>query len=203
MMESNPDAIFDCLYIGKRLQRKINDFSMYEIQFFSYFSCLLSLYDGNPVESWNYSFIRTEFGSPYSIEIHKSIQILTSGEFLREQKDISGYYAFTPKGVEYLNYFQAAMQSISWRKKYLDTACTSISLLPYGDIKEAINSEPVLNSARHSQKRNLLLDSNPATKVLYSQFKALRTALEDKYTDLIVPATVWIDALNKEKNEFV
>lgn len=198
MIEANPDAVYDCLYIGNRLQRKMNDFSMYEIQFFAYFSCLLSLYEGNAVETWNYSFVRTELGSPYSSDIHKGISVLLSTDFIVQSHGEPAYYQITSRGSRYLEFIEQSIASISIRRRYLDTACDSASLLPIGSIKEAINSEPVLSSAKNSMRKNLLLETNPATKVLHAQFKSLKTALQDTYNDLIIPAAVWIEALNSK-----
>lgn len=198
MIDINPDAVYDCLYIGNRLQKKMQDFSMYEIQFFAYFSCLLSLYEGNSVDKWNYSFVRTELGSPYSSDIHNAITILSSARHIENTHDHIDYYKITSNGASYLGFIEKSISSIYFRRRYLDTACDIASLLTVGSIKEAINSEPVLSSARNAIRKNLLLDSNPATKVLYSQFKCLKIALEDQYNDLIIPASVWIESLNNK-----
>jgi hypothetical protein len=197
---NNPEAVYDALFIGKKLQRKIEDFSQYEIQFFSYFSCLLSLYDGNSVDNWNYTFIRTELGSPYSSDIQMALATLTGNGSLTELIDSKGYFTVTDKGSNFLKFLEENITTISWRTKYLRTACNSLSLIPYGVIKEAINNEPVLNSAGNSlTRRNLLLETNPATRALYFQFKELKTALEDKHYDLIVPATVWLESLKQKE----
>jgi hypothetical protein len=196
---SSPEAIYDTLFIGQKLQRKIEDFSQYEIQFFSYFSCLLSLYDGNSVDSWMYSFVKTELGSPYSIDISFSIQTLNASRFIKCAEKSKDYFTITESGIEFLNFQNENASIFIERRKYLTAACNTISLIPFGSIKEAIIREPVLCSAGHSlAKRTLLELSNPATTVLYSQFKDLKTALENKYADLIVPAVVWLESLNKE-----
>lgn len=197
---NNPSAVFDTLYIGSRLEKKINDFSMYEIQFFCYFGCLLSIYDANPFEQWNYTFVRTDLGSPYSSDVHKAINSLMSNESLIEVGSVPGYYKLSTKGRTYLANLTRVSSSLSSRITYLDAACSSLSLLPIGSIKEAINNEPVLKSARLSiARKNLLEDSSPATVALHSQFRSLKIALEDKYSDLIVPAVVWIEALNSKE----
>ncbi len=199
---NSPEAIFDTLFIGQRLQRKIEDFSQYEIQFFAYFSCLLSLYEGNTVEDWKYSFVKTELGSPYSIDIDASIQILYASGKLSQTENSKEYFTVNKAGNEFFNFQNEAASSLAGRKKYLLTACNTISLIPFGAIKEAISGEPVLYSASNSlSKRSLLEDSNPATRVLYSQFKDLKLALQDKYQDLIVPAVVWLESLNPETRE--
>jgi hypothetical protein len=199
---NSPEAIFDTLFIGQRLQRKIEDFSQYEIQFFAYFSCLLSLYEGNTVVDWKYSFVKTELGSPYSIDIDVSIQTLLASGKLSQSENTKEYFTVNEAGNEFFNFQNEAASSLADRKKYLITACNTISLIPFGAIKEAISSEPVLYSAGNSlSKRSLLENSNPATKVLYSQFKDLKLALQDKYQDLIVPAVVWLESLNPENKE--
>lgn len=92
---NSPEAIFDTLFIGERLQRKIDDFSEYEIQFFAYFSCLLSLYDGNTANDWKYSFAKTQLGSPFSNEISLSIKTLTASDNLIQNGETMGYFILT------------------------------------------------------------------------------------------------------------
>lgn len=199
---NSPEAIFDTLFIGERLQRKIDDFSEYEIQFFAYFSCLLSLYDGNTANDWKYSFAKTQLGSPFSNEISLSIKTLTASDNLIQNGETMGYFILTGSGSKYLE-FQTNELSIFWeRRKYLQAACNTMSLIPFGTIKDAMIMEPVLDSAGHSlSPRNLLETTNPATKVLHSQFKNLKLALENKYTDLIVPAVVWLESLNSQNKK--
>lgn len=201
---NNPEAVYDTLFIGQRLQRKIEDFSQYEIQFFAYFSCLLSLYDGNTVDEWMYSFVKTELGSPYSTDINFSIQTLNASRLIKPTENSKEYFTITEQGIDFFKFQDENASIFSNRKKYLTTACNTISLIPLGSIKEAVSREPVLYSAGNSlTKRSLLEDSNPATKVLHAQFKDLKIALEDKYHDLIVPAVVWLESLNLEKKELV
>lgn len=199
---NSPEAVFDTLFIGQRLQRKIEDFSQYEIQFFAYFSCLLSLYEGNTVDDWKYSFVKTELGSPYSIEIDRSIQTLLASGKLSQTENTKEYFTINETGTKFFNFQNEVSSNLADREKYLTTACNTISIVPFGTIKEAVSREPVLYSAGNSlSKRSLLESTNPATKVLYSQFKELKLALQDKYQDLIVPAVVWLESLNPENKE--
>lgn len=200
-MVNNPEAVYDTLFIGSKLQRRMEDFSQYEVQFFAYFSCLLSLYDGNPLDVWNYSFIKTDLGSPYSSDIQNALTTLSANGSIIELQNSKGYYRMSERGTEFLDFFEKNITLVAGRTRYLNTACNSLSLLPYGTIKEAVNNEPVLNSAGNSLvRRNLLLATNPATKVLYAQFRALKTVLEDKHYELMVPAVIWLESLKKDEN---
>lgn len=197
---NNHEAVYDTLFIGRKLQQKMEDFSIYEIDFFAYFSCLLSLYEGNAVDKWHYTFIKADLGSPYSLDIQKAIATLKSNDYLKESSS-KDYFSITVSGLNFLNFLENNISMLSWRTKYLKTACDSLSLIPYGTIKEAILNEPVLTSAGRSLvKRDLLRETNPATKALYSQFRDLKMALEDKYPELIVPATVWLEALSRKQD---
>lgn len=191
---SKPESILDTLFLGGRLQSKIGDFSLSEIQFFAYLSCLLSLYDGHTVSEWNCSFIKSNLGSPYSSDIHESLNLLLSnGSIVETEKN---FYKITDKGNRNLDFFKT-QTVINWRCLYLETACRSLSVLPYGVIKEALINEPVISSARHSlTSKSLLERSNPATEALHIQFASLKTALEGQYQSLIGPAIVWIESLN-------
>ena len=66
---NNHYAIFDYLSISVKLQGVLKNFSEYEIQLFAYLSCLLSLFKKRNVSEWEYSFVATGFGAPYSSDI--------------------------------------------------------------------------------------------------------------------------------------
>jgi hypothetical protein len=191
---SKPESVLDTLYIGQKLQSRIGDFSLSEIQFFAYLSCLLSLYDGHTVSEWNCAFIKSNLGSPYSSDIHSSLELLISNGSIIETDQ--NFYQVTGKGGRNLDFFKTQSQ-INWRCKYLETSCRSLSVLPYGTIKEALIREPVIFSARNSlTSKSLLESSNPATEALHIQFASLKAALDGQYKSLIGPAIVWIESLN-------
>jgi hypothetical protein len=192
------EAVFDILFIGRKLQLKMTDFSLSEINFFSYLSCLLSLYDGKTVEQWKYNFIKSNLGSPFSSDLNLALDALKANESFVKSDGIEGYYQLSEKGIKALEFY-STLQTFSWRSDYLEAACTSISLLPFGTIKQGIFNEPVLKSANISiNKRSLLESNNPATQSLHKQFALLKIALEDKYQDLMIPAVVWIESLNNK-----
>lgn len=195
----NPKATYDLLYLAKRLQEIMEDFSRSEIHFLSYFSCLLSIYDGHPQQDWDYDFVKTENGSPTSAEIEASLDSMLAGEYVKNLPEDQQFFKLTTKGVQLLEKLDN-MSIFIQRKKYLETSCNSLVLMPIGIFKEAIIHDPVIHSARtYLTRKSLLVDNDPATKVLYSQFAKLRLALQDKYDDLIVPAMVWIESLDVTK----
>ena len=199
-MDIKPEAIFDTLYIGSRIESKLDDFSHPEVQFFAYLSCLLSLYNGNPLSFWEYSFVKTQLGSPYSVDIKEAWNFLKSKVSVEQTSE--GYSKLTDKGRDEIDFY-LTLHAFKQRVKYLDAACKSLSLIPVGYIKKAIQNEPVLKTARTSISRKFLLDeSSPATHALYEQFATLKEALKDKdYKDFLIPAVVWIEALNKQKQD--
>lgn len=194
-----PVAFYDTIYIGNQLEKKLTDFSQYEIQLFSYLSCLLSLYDGNPIAFWGYSFIKNDLGSPYSIDLNESIEALIGRGSLTLSNDLFLKLGELGKSdIARLTLFPSNQQ----RLKYLDAACQSIKLLPYGVVKDSIILEPVLKYANsHKNKRLLTDEESPAFSLLYEQFEMLRTALENKYQNLIIPAVVWLEYLAEKKIE--
>jgi len=196
-MDRKPEAIFDTLYIGSKIESKLDDFSQPEVQFFAYLSCLLSLYGGNPLSFWEYSFVKTQLGSPYSVDINEAWNFLKSKASVEQTTE--GYSKLTEKGRAEIDFY-LTLHAFKQRVQYLDAACKTLSLIPVGYIKQAIQNEPVLKTARTSISRKFLLDeSSPATQALYDQFGTLKEALKDKdYKDLLIPAVVWIEALNKQ-----
>ncbi|MDY6971073.1 MAG: hypothetical protein SV775_01975 [Thermodesulfobacteriota bacterium] len=199
-MDRKPEAIFDTLYIGSRIEFKLDDFSHPEIQFFAYLSCLLALYGGNSLSFWEYSFVKTQLGSPYSIDIREAWNFLKSKASVEQTTE--GYAKLTEKGRADIDFY-LTLHAFKQRVQYLDAACKSLSLIPVGYIKKAIQNEPVLKTDRNSTSRKFLLDeSSPATSALYEQFGTLKEALKEAdYKDLLIPAVVWIEALNVKEQE--
>ena len=199
-MERKSEAIFDTLYIGSIIEKKLDDFSQPEVQFFSYLSCLLALYSGNSLDFWEYIFVKTQLGSPYSVDINEAWNFLKNKGSIEQTTE--GYTKLTEKGKDEINFY-LTLHAFKQRLKYLNVACNSLSLIPVGFIKNAIHNEPVLKTARTSISTKFLLDENsPATHALYEQFDMLKTALKDKeYKDLLIPAVVWIESLNMREQE--
>lgn len=199
-MDTKSEAIFDTLYIGSKLESKLDDFSHPEVQFFAYLSCLLALYGGNPLSFWEYSFVKTQLGSPYSVDIREAWDFLKSKASVEQTTE--GYSKLTEKGRADIDFY-LTLHAFKQRLQYLDAACKSLSLIPVGYIKKAIQNEPVLKTARNSISRKFLLDeSSPATHALYEQFGTLKEALKEAdYKDLLIPAVVWIEALHAKEQE--
>ena len=198
MSRIQSNAVFDALYIGTHLQIKLNDFSNYELQIFTYLSCLLSLYDGEPVSFWGYTFIKNDLGSPFSKEINDAIEaLIAKGSIIKSD---GSFLSVTANGQNELRLYSSFRSNIS-RIKYLQAACESMNLISYGEVKDSISQEPILQSAgKQSQRRLLIDDDSPAFSVLYEQFEMLRTALENQFHNLVIPAIVWLKYLgNKNK----
>ena len=197
-MDIKSEAVFDTLYIGSKFESKLGDFSKPEVQFFAYLSCLLSLYDGIPLSFWEYSYMKTPFGSPYSVDIEGAWNFLKSNSSF--EKTTEGYSKLTDKGRDEIEFY-LKLDAFKQRVKYLDASCQSLSLIPIGYVKKAIQNEPILKSARISTSSKFLLhESNPARNRLYEQFDMLREALsEGDYKELLIPSVVWIEALIKQE----
>lgn len=194
-----PEASFDTLYIGTKIEDKIQDFALYEIHFFSYLACLLSLYDGQPLSFWEYGFIKSSFGSPYSSELHSAWDLLVAKESIIISSE--GFAKMTEKGRDEIKFY-LTLNTFQEREKYLAASCKSLSFVPMGCLQEAISNEPVLRSARLSAAKRMLLDEESVGyKVLYDQLHALKKVLEDKYKNLLIPAVVWIEYLRQKIDE--
>ena len=154
------------------------------------------------MDDWKYAFIKSDMGSPYSTDVHIAFDALNANGAFVESGGVKGYYKTSEKGNNLLTFYET-LSSFSIRKKFLDAACNSISLIPFGMIKEAMSHEPVLSSANNSlSKKSLLEQSNPATKSLYIQFASLKAALNGQYKDLLIPAIIWLESLNQNNSIF-
>lgn len=195
----NPFAIYDTLFVGNKLQRYIGDFNSSEVQLFCYFSCLLSLYEGNPTSFWGYKFIKNDLGVPLSTEVYVALDCLLRNN---ELEKADNYYKITIEGkskCELLSEFERFEN----RNKYLEASCESLLALPIGYIRNSINSEPIVRAANNSTVRTLVDEENGAIALLYEQFELLKEAINTKDSDLFVPAVTWLKYLQlpKEVNQ--
>lgn len=191
----NPFAFFDSIFIANKLNTYMGDFNFSEIQLFCYFSCLLSLYEGHPVASWGYKFIKNDLGVPLSIDIQNSLANLLSKN---EIEEINNYYKITQRGQD-KSTMLSNLQRFNERIKYLENACDSLLVLPVGNIRSSIANEPVIKSVTEASVRALMWEDDGAIELLYDQFEMLKTALNIENADLFVPAVTWLKYLQTYK----
>ncbi|QRX64300.1 hypothetical protein JS578_03335 [Dysgonomonadaceae bacterium zrk40] len=191
----NPFAIYDTLFVGNKLQRFIGDFNSSEVQLFCYFSCLLSLYEGNPTSFWGYKFIKNDLGVPLSNDVYTALDCLLRNNELAKADD---YYKITNEGVLKCNAL-SEFGRFENRNKYLEASCESLLALPIGYIRNSINNEPIVRAANNSSIRTLVDEDNGAVALLYEQFELLKEAIDSKDSDLFVPAVTWLKYLQLPK----
>lgn len=114
----NPTALFDTLYIVNSTESQYESLSLIEVSFLSYFGCLLSLYKGNSVSGWGYSFMRNEQGAPLSAELAESCTLLIGKGQLGK---VDNCYHITDEGKTRLS-FMMGMNLFKPRQDYLKTA---------------------------------------------------------------------------------
>ncbi|GAX88425.1 hypothetical protein [Effusibacillus lacus] len=195
----NPYAFFDCLSIGKRLDKLLGNLSVAEVQLFSYLSCLLSLYKNHPVSEWGYQFAGTKDGSPFSREIEDSFWYLLKMGCLIQKGD---YYQLTEKGEQQFILLNR-IETNNKRVMYHEAACSSLLSLPVGLIREALFNEPELSRVMKLSSTRHLLDG-PGLEVIYEHFAALSSAIGVDIQDLLVPSVLWLTFLaqmSQEKQE--
>jgi hypothetical protein len=185
-----PEACFDCLSVGCRLQDSLSNFRISEVHLFCYLSCLLSLYKKWPLSDWQYQFAGTKEGSPFSEDIADAIErLVTCGYIIRDRAVLT----ITKEGqIEYNALLEVS--SNKQRDVFIEAACSSILTLPIGVIRTALCNEPELKSALLRTGTKRLLDG-PGLNTLYDQFAALSNVIGVEVNDLLVPSTVWINYL--------
>lgn len=189
----NPAAYFDCLSIGLRLQKRLDEPSIAEICLFSYLSCLLWLYKGKPVSAWGYSFTVTRQALAFSSDIQNSIEILADMGLLIAKEQF--YMYITPRGEHEYEHLKT-LSSMAEREPFLEGACSSLLALPYGLIRNTLQQEPDVRATMELAQSRALLTENDLDS-LYDQFGALSAAIGVDINDLMVPAVVWLKYLAK------
>lgn len=189
-MQINASAAFDVLFIANSTKHSYADLSFYELNFMSYFACLMSLYDGNPTTEWEYSFYKNDEGVPVSSAIATSIKTLSeSGEMFEESR----YYGILPSGEASLELYKG-FSLFKKRIKYLEAACDCLLTDSIVSLSSVLSLDPIIaESAVHSLKR-LNSDENSTLVTLHEQFTTIQKVV-GLQQELFVPAHMWIQYL--------
>lgn len=186
----NVEAKFDCLLIGSRLTKLNGDFTPSGIHLFGYLACLLSIYRQNSASDWGYGFVGTELGAPFSMELSRAIEeSLKFGHFER-----AGQRLIATESAEDMLRDFLPLTFTNNRVDCVGAACASTAGLSVGMVWHALSNEPDLSRSHTTPASRPLLEDG-AQRQLYSQFEALRSALQNRGSDLRVPAMVWLTSL--------
>ena len=186
---ANASASFDFLFITEKLSAKLGTATFGEIHLFSYLSCLLSLFQGQPVADWDYSFAGLDTGSPFSAELQESYSELERVGLLACSP--AGIIN-TPEGTRELE-FLTDLRYFDSRKSCLTAACESLLSFPVGMVRNAMSMEPGLRPAFNVGGTRSLLEAT-ALGQLHEHFNALHSVIGQS-RDLMIPSTVWLTYL--------
>ena len=180
-------AIFDTLYIIKQTKMQCSGLSVSELNFLSYFACLLSLYHGHPVSDWGYDFLSSELGAPISADIFDSCQMLNNkGELIKQEI----VFNITLQGENRLNFF-LGLEEFKSRTLYIDAACNCLLIDSILNVQSTISRDAIITESSVHKLKYLNNADNSAISMLYQQFGVIKKAIGNR-TNLFIPATSWL-----------
>jgi hypothetical protein len=196
-MSSSPyQSAFDVLVIAKRLEASLGGVTRSELHLLAYVACLLSVYKGYPASDWGYTFIRSNWGSPFAAAIEDRVTNLEVAGLVVSRGQL---IAVSESGSEMLSVIREASEH-SWRSGFLDAAASSALAIPLGSIRGALHQEPGSRKAAiHVGPQELIRDQ--ADPELYEQFEGVTEVVGPNVSDLLVPSVVWLaylDELNRQ-----
>lgn len=190
----NSFAIFDTLYIILQTRKQSGGLSINELNFLSYFSCLLSLYKGHPVSEWGYTFLRNSLGAPVCADLSESCTMLENRGDLRLENAI---YTITPIGESHIEFYKE-LEMFKERIPYLNAACDCLLIESILDILNTISKDAlIVESSAHTVKY-LNSDDNSSLALLHEQFNVVKEAIGNR-SNLFVPATSWLLYLKQSR----
>jgi hypothetical protein len=193
-VSAKANAGFDALFITDALSAFADGAGIVELHLFAYLACLLSIYDGRDVSSWDYDFVATPAGAPYADALASECDRLRAMGLLVDHGLLLRLGPQAHDDLTVIREFASARARIP----YLDAACSAATLLPLPTVTNAISHEPGLQQAlsQHGSKELL----NQAELMLVdAQFRAVSEALTEhsgEHSDLLVPTTLWLSYIN-------
>lgn len=189
----NSSSIFDTLYIVSQTEDQYESLSLMEVTFLSYFSCLLSLYRGNPVSDWGYFFLRNEQGAPVSADLAEACDLLISKGHLEKR---NGCYRITAEGRERFS-FMLSLELFKARQEYLQAACDCLLTGTIVGLLNTLSSDAVISESSVHTMKYLNSEENSAISMLHQQFGVVKKAIGER-KNLFVPALSWLEYLKQE-----
>jgi hypothetical protein len=187
---STPAAYFDMLFLGERMSDLVEGFSRPELHLLSYASCLLSLYEAQPVAEWGYEFISAENGLPFSRNIDLAIDFAVDLGQVYQRDTLMLVSSEGVAELEELRQFEAN----KLRARYLAGAADCLLVFNPGNVREAFNYDPAIRYLKKGHHTDWLL-SPPEVERFYINFQQLREALAYDALDLSVPLVSWLKYL--------
>ena len=191
------ESVYDCLFVLDALGYSADGATRGEIQVLAYLGCLMSVYEGQSVEQWGYSFMATRTGAPYAEEIAASLDLLIERGFTTVDGPL---VQISDSGRSELR-FLASLALNERRQRFLDAATAAALAMPLPSVADALSFEPGLRRALHFVRTKALLDET-GVSLLEAPFEALSEALGDELMateDLMVPTVVWLTYLATER----
>ncbi len=190
----NPEAIFDVLCILDVLRTSYRVVHITEVFSLCYLAQLLSVFDGNPMSNWGYSFAHHDLGGPYSSEIADALDILSSSGYITDIGHGGEQYELKSLGATMLSELKGLF-TLSSRTKYLTASGEAALSRPLPLATNALLNEPMLQKATCTN-RTEILGSGPTFDILYEHFEALKKVLGPQIKDVWLAALLWLDYLN-------
>lgn len=195
-MSASPTAVFDTLHIADRLTEFGDGVTAAEIHVFGYLARVLLTFDQGAEITWDYSFVGTAVGAPYSIDLGEAIDSLIANGLIEINSRV---IQITERGALELQQL-SSFSSYRPRIRYLSAACDSALALPLASVGEMLKGDPQLRTAIGlTQSRNLLDEAGLA--LLEPYLDGLREAVgagSQVQRDLMAPAIVWLSYLGSE-----
>jgi hypothetical protein len=187
---SNPQAYLDCLFIADRMTDLVGGFSRAEQHLFSYASCLLSLYEGQPCGEWGYEFVSTTNGLPFATQLDEAIEAGHAYGYFFSEGSLS---KLTAQGREELAIW-TLMEGNHERLRYLAGATDALLVFSPGNVREAFDYDPAIKFLKDQQTSAWMLEQ-PIVDRLYTNFQEIRRILADDTRDLSLPLITWLKYL--------
>lgn len=197
-MTGSSDAVFDSLWIARRMQSASAAVTLPECHTLAYLACLLAAYDNRETTWWGYTFVSTKVGAPYSLAIAEATELLfSSGLVIEENQRLA-----VTIGGEAEATLLASFRSYQDRVRYLAAACDCCLAMPLPLVASAVANEPQLRRALTLSQTRQLLDRS-GFDMLQPHFQGLRDSLNSyggtTVHDLFTSAIVWLTYLSQEQ----
>lgn len=193
----NDYAVYDTLFLINRLERNFMHFPKVEsINFFSYLSCLISIFDRRPYSDWGYKFHLTS-GEISSIDILTSIDYLAN-KGLISYETIERGYKLSSSGKRFFELIEE-QRKYSERKSYLKGSADLTVISEEKILIDGIyaNDDISVPNSRSAAKPVL---SELAQHDMYTSLNSISTSIGIKSDDIIMSTLLWINYKAKENS---
>jgi len=193
----------DAIWLGQNMPSSLLPVSRIDMHLFSYLACIVSLLNGNAINSWRYRYTINDEGFPFSANFDEALSAAIRGGFFKDS--LTGKLNFNQRKLSSeLEILKSIHRPSAKRFDHLSNSLRAALMLPIGQIRNSVSQSVSTKEVyRKLDQRRFSFQDQDEIDSIYNEYRVVYEAFDEDPGELS-PLIVWISSrlisINKEFN---